>query len=35
MPPILKPDLKAAVWLLVGMFVAPRAYALVKAKLGQ
>jgi hypothetical protein len=34
MPPVLKPDLKAVVWLALGMFVAPRLYVLVKSKIG-
>lgn len=34
MPPVLKPDLKAVVWLAVGMFVAPRVLMLVRSKLG-
>lgn len=34
MPPILKPDLKALVWLALGAFVAPKAIAMVRGKLG-
>lgn len=34
MPEVLKPDLKAAVWLLLGLFVAPKIVAFVKSKTG-
>lgn len=34
MPEILKPDLKAVVWLLAGMFVLPRALMFVRGKMG-
>ena len=30
MPAVLKPDLKALVWLALGAFVVPKALALVK-----
>lgn len=29
MPTILKPDLKAAVWLAIGVFVVPRALKMI------
>lgn len=34
MPSVLKPDLKAGVWLLIGLFVAPMAIRFVKSKTG-
>jgi hypothetical protein len=34
MPTLLKPDLKALVWLALGVFVAPKAVSLVRSKLG-
>lgn len=34
MPDVLKPDLKAIVWLALGVFVAPKAIALVRSKMG-
>ena len=34
MPEVFKPDIKAAVWLAVGLFVAPRVITLVRSKLG-
>lgn len=34
MPEVLKPDLKAVVWLAVGLFVAPKVIALVRSKVG-
>lgn len=34
MPPILKPDLKAVVWLAIGLFAAPKVISLVRGKLG-
>lgn len=32
MPEILKPDLKALVWLAIGAFVAPKVLAMVRSK---
>lgn len=32
MPEILKPDVKAIVWLGIGLFVAPRLLAMVRSK---
>lgn len=34
MPDILRPDLKALVWLALGVFVAPKAIAIVRSKMG-
>lgn len=34
MPDILKPDLKALVWLALGVFVAPKVVAIVRSKMG-
>jgi hypothetical protein len=34
MPPVLKPDLKAVVWLALGLFIAPKAISFVRAKAG-
>lgn len=34
MPPILRPDMKALVWLALGLFVAPKAVSFVRGKLG-
>ncbi len=34
MPDVIKPDLKAVVWLAIGLFVAPKVVALVRGKLG-
>jgi hypothetical protein len=34
MPAILKPDMKAVVWLLVGAFVVPKVMAAVAARRG-
>lgn len=34
MPDILKPDIKAIAWLLIGVFVAPKAIAIVRSKMG-
>jgi hypothetical protein len=34
MPTVLKPDLKALVWLALGVFVAPKAISAVRSKLG-
>lgn len=34
MPDLLKPDMKAAVWLLLGLFVAPKVVAAVRGRLG-
>lgn len=34
MPSVLKPDLKAGVWLLLGLFVAPKAIGFIRSKLG-
>ena len=34
MPDVLKPDLKALVWLAVGLFVAPKVIAVVRSKVG-
>jgi len=31
---LIKPDLKAVVWLAIGLFVAPKAIAFVRGKLG-
>jgi hypothetical protein len=35
MPDVLKPDMKAVVWLAIGLFVAPKAISLVRSKLGK
>jgi len=32
MPEVLKPDLKAVVWLAIGLFVAPKVIAFVRSK---
>ena len=34
MPSVLMPDLKAAVWLAIGLFVAPKVVAVVRSKMG-
>ena len=34
MPEILKPDMKAVAWLLIGAFVFPKALAWVRTKTG-
>jgi hypothetical protein len=34
MPPILKPDLKAVVWLAIGAFLVPKVMAMVAARRG-
>lgn len=34
MPEVLKPDLKAVVWLALGLFVAPKVVAAVRARMG-
>lgn len=34
MPDVIKPDLKAVVWLAVGLFVAPKVIAAVRGRLG-
>jgi hypothetical protein len=34
MPDLLKPDMKAVVWLLVGAFVLPKVISIVKSKMG-
>lgn len=34
MPDVLRPDLKAIVWLAVGVFLAPKAIAIVRSKMG-
>lgn len=34
MPTVLKPDIKAVVWLAIGFFVAPKLAAIVRTKLG-
>jgi hypothetical protein len=34
MPDILKPDLKAVAWLALGLFVAPKVIAAVRARMG-
>jgi len=34
MPSVLRPDLKAVVWLAVGLFVAPKAISFVRGKIG-
>jgi hypothetical protein len=34
MPDVIKPDLKAVVWLAIGLFVAPKVVAAVRGKLG-
>ena len=31
---IIKPDLKAVVWLAIGLFVAPKVLAIVRSKVG-
>jgi hypothetical protein len=31
---VLRPDLKAVVWLVIGLFVAPKAIQFVKSKVG-
>lgn len=33
MPPVLKPDMKAVVWLLIGAFVAPKVMAAVRSRM--
>lgn len=33
-PPLLRPDMKALVWLALGLFVAPKAISLVRSKVG-
>lgn len=35
MPEILKPDMKAAVWLALGFFVAPMVMSLIRSKTGK
>lgn len=32
MPPVLKPDMKAVVWLLIGAFALPKIMAVVKSR---
>lgn len=34
MPDVLRPDLKAVLWLAVGLFVAPKVITLVRSKIG-
>jgi hypothetical protein len=34
MPAVLRPDLKALVWLALGFFVLPKAYSIVRSKMG-
>lgn len=34
MPDVIKPDLKALVWLAVGLFVAPKVISMVRSKIG-
>lgn len=34
MPEVLKPDLKALVWLALGAFVLPKVIAVVRSKVG-
>lgn len=34
MPEVLKPDLKAVVWLAIGLFVAPKAISFIRSKTG-
>ena len=34
MPDLLKPDVKALVWLALGLFVAPKAISFVRGKMG-
>ena len=31
---VLKPDMKAVVWLLIGLFVAPKVVSFVRSKTG-
>lgn len=33
MPPVLKPDMKALVWLAIGAFVAPKVMAAVRSRM--
>jgi len=33
-PDVLRPDLKAVLWLAVGLFVAPKVITLVRSKIG-
>lgn len=34
MPSVLTPDMKALVWLAIGLFVAPKVVAVVRSKMG-
>lgn len=34
MPDLIKPDLKAIVWLLAGVFVLPKVVSMVKGRMG-
>jgi hypothetical protein len=34
MPDVLKPDLKAVVWLAIGLFAAPKIISFVRSKTG-
>lgn len=34
MPPVLKPDMKALVWAVIGAFVVPKVLAMVAARRG-
>ncbi len=34
MPGVLRPDMKALVWLAIGLFVAPKAISFVRSKVG-
>ncbi len=34
MPPVLKPDMKAVVWLLIGAFAVPKLMAVARSRMG-